>query len=376
MRFIATADLQIGMSAHGLGDHRHAFALARIAVIARLGQLARDRSASAIVVAGDLFDRDPVSAGDLARTMDAIAEIALPVLVVPGNHDNDHPGSVWRSPAFLDARPDQLRLLGETPIEIGGVEFRGAPLPTRHPDAPLVERLLDTLPADGAARVVVGHGAVDAVSGDHGSPSTLHLAELERGIAEGRTRLIVLGDRHRPLEVGSTGRIWYPGAPEPTDFGDGPGAALVIDLDADGASTPRVEVVETGTWRFERPRPHLTDVAHVENLLGELEALPHKLTTVVQVRPRGALGTEASRQLEAGLDALVPRFAVLDRRLDDLAIVPELEELERLVLPGYARRVAEELIARVRGAEERGTEDPDAIDELRLLLRHIATVGS
>ena len=376
MRFVATADLQIGMTAHGLGDHRHAFALARIAVIGRLGRIAHEVGASAIVVAGDLFDRDPVGPSDLARTLDAVRDLALPFLVLPGNHDSDHPGSVWRSDAFLGARPDRLIVLRDEPVLLDGVEFRGAPLPTRHPDAPLVERLLETLPTDGAARVIVGHGAVDAVSGDHGAPAILRLSELERGVTDGRARLIVLGDRHRTLSVGTTGRVWYPGAPEATDFGDGIGSALVVEIGGtDGDDAPRVDVVETGTWRFERAVPQLTDGAHVDALLHDLEVLPEKATTVLQVRPSGALGTDASARLEEGLDALAPRFAVLERRLERLAIVPDLDELERLPLPGYARRVANELIDRVRAAEERGAEDADAVDELRLLLRHAVTVG-
>ena len=370
MRFVATADLQIGMVASNLGAKAPAFQHARITVIETLGRLATEHGASAVVIAGDLFDRDPVGDGDLGTTLDALRALALPVLVLPGNHDSDHPGSVWRSEAFRRGRPPLVTLLGEQPVELEGWTFHGAPLPTRKPDEPLVERLLATLPADGAPRVVVGHGAVDVVAGDHGDPSMLRLAELARALDEGRARFVVLGDRHSPKRVDEAGRIWYPGAPEPTWFGDGPGSALIVDLGApaDGA-VPTVTTVTTGTWRYERLTPHFASDDDVPALIGALAGLERGHSTVVQVRPTGALGLAARAGLERELAEQAARFAVLDARLEDVAMVPTLDELDALPLPGYARAVVTELTARIAAADAAGEPDTEAIDELALLLR-------
>lgn len=379
MRFVATADLQIGMPAHGLGDQRAAFALARIAVIDRIARIVHDADAAALVIAGDLFDREPVAASDLARTLDALREIEVPILVLPGNHDSHHPTSVWRSEAFLRTAPNQVTVLLDEPVTIEGFAFHGAPLLTRTPDRPLVEDLLATLepPTHGsAARVVVGHGAVDAVAGDFSAPSTIHLGPVERALDEGRARFVVLGDRHSTRQVDAAGRVWYPGAPEPTDFGDDEGHVLVVDLgDASEEAAPVVERHRTGTWRFVLDERSITDLAGVERLLSDLSDLPSKATTVAKVRPHGAIGTTEFARLEAGLDDLAARLAVLDPRLERLAIVPGIEELAALPLPAYARTVANELVARVEAAEGAGTEDREAADELRLLLRFAATVG-
>lgn len=377
MRFVATADLQIGMPARGLGGEAAAFRHARIAVIDTLGRIARDHDASAVVIAGDLFDRVPVETADLARTLDAIAALGLPVLALPGNHDSDDPASVWRSGDFEDRCPPRLTVLRDEPVVLDGWAFHGAPLRTRRPDVPLTERLLATLPADHGPRVVVGHGAVDALAGDHGDPATLRLGELERHLDAGRARFVVLGDRHAPTRVDAAGRVWYPGAPEPTAFGDGPGSALVVDLGAADApaATPTVTQVTTGTWRFERRTDELLDASDVDVLLAAIAALERKASTVLKVQPRGALGLTDVDRLQRGLASAAASFAVLDPDLDHLATVPGIEELESLPLPAYAREVADALVDAIRTASDRGDEDLGASDELKVLLRFAAEVG-
>ena len=48
---------------------------------------------------------------------------------------------------------------------------------------------------------------------------TLAREDLEAALTDGRASFVVLGDRHSTLPVGETNRIWYPGAPEPTETG-------------------------------------------------------------------------------------------------------------------------------------------------------------
>ena len=47
---------------------------------------------------------------------------------------------------------------------------------------------------------------------------------------------VALGDKHSRTEVGSTGRVWYSGSPEVTNYDDiepDPGHVLVVDVDED-----------------------------------------------------------------------------------------------------------------------------------------------
>ena len=363
MRFIATADLQIGMELRWLGDAQSRFDQSRIDAIASIADLVRTTGAEAVVVAGDLFDRDPVEDVDLARTMDAIRDVPVPFLVLPGNHDSHHPGSVWTTKAFVKERPDNLVLLLDEAVTIGDVEFVGAPLMTRHPDHPTLHARLDAIDADGRPRVVVGHGAVVQVVGDHGNVAAFDLDIIEDALGDGRASFVVLGDRHSTLSVGRTERVWYPGAPEPTDFGDDHGNVLLVEVGADG--TTGVTSHETGTWRFVRLEPEVADEHDVTALLQELTAIPRKTSTIIKVRPSGMLPVDAFEQLQSGLDDLAPRFASAQTILERVTLLPSPDEVAALELPPFARRVLEELI----DESAADPEDDDLRSQLELLLR-------
>ena len=62
VRFIHTADWQLGMTRHFLeGEAQSRFSQARLDAILRIGDLARERRAEFVVVAGDVFETTQVS---------------------------------------------------------------------------------------------------------------------------------------------------------------------------------------------------------------------------------------------------------------------------------------------------------------------------
>ena len=370
MRFIATADLQIGMQLRWLGDAQPRFDQARIDTITTIGKLARTSGAEAVVVGGDLFDRHPVDDEDLVRTMEAVRDVPVPFIVLPGNHDSHSPGSVWLSAEFAKERPENLVVLLDEPVEVSGVEFVGAPLMSRHPDHPTLHARLETLEADGRPRVVVGHGAVVQIVGDHGAAATFDADIIEEALNDGRASFVVLGDRHSTLAVGDTGRIWYPGAPEPTDFGDDHGHVLVVEVADDGATS--VEVVETGTWRFIQLEPEIGDADDVEQLLNELMEIPRKSSVVLKVRPSGVLPLDAYRTLEAGLADAERRFASTQAIIERVMLLPDADEVAAFDLPPYARRVFEELLEE----SEYDPDDEDVRAQLIMFLRTAREVGA
>lgn len=363
MRFIATADLQIGMQLRWLGEAQERFDAARIATITTIAELAEQSGAEAVVVAGDLFDREPVDDSDLVRTLEAIGDVPVPVLVLPGNHDSHSPGSVWLSDAFAKERPTNLTVLLDDPVEIDGVVFVGAPLLTRHPDHPTLHARLEELEADGRPRVVVGHGAVSQVVGDHGGDAAFDQGVMEAALAEGRASFVVLGDRHSTLPVGESGRIWYPGAPEPTDFGDDHGNVLLVELDENGGAD--VEPHRTGTWSFVKLEPEVSDEHDVAALLAELKAIPKKSTVVLKVRPTGILPLDAYRALEEGLADAERRFASTQALMERVMLLPSAQDAAALDLPPYARKVFDEL----RAESEADPEDESVRAQLVLFLR-------
>src|SRR5258705_11924583 len=256
IRFLHSGDWQLGMTRSVLGDEAQArFAEARIAVVRRLGELARVQRCDFALVCGDVFESSQIERRTLARALEAIASIPVPVYLLPGNHDPLDAASVYRSAVFRDAAPDHVRVLDDArPREVApGVELVGAPWLSRRPAQNPALAALAELGPPGPLRIFAAHGGIDALTPDRRDASLLPLAPIEQAIAQGRIHYAALGDRHSLTRVDATGRIWYAGTPEPTDFDERePGFALVVELDRDRVGA---EPHHVGTWRFARSEP-------------------------------------------------------------------------------------------------------------------------
>ena len=72
------------------------------------------------------------------------------------------------------------------------------------------------------------------MSPDPSDPKAIALERLEERISAGLIHYVALGDRHSTTNVGTTGRVYYSGAPEPTDYDEtDPGNVLIVDLSTD-----------------------------------------------------------------------------------------------------------------------------------------------
>ena len=229
-----------------------------------------------------------------------------------------------------------------------GVELVGAPWPSRRPARNPALDALEALGPAGPLRILAAHGGVDALTPDRRDASLLPLAPIEQAIAQDRIHYAALGDRHSLTCVGATGRIWYAGAPEPTDFDERePGFALVVELDRDGA---RAEPHHVGTWRFARAEPAALDGPD------DLDALADRLTdfdakerTALRLELRGSLDLRGAARLEALLDRMRDLFAGLDVRDAELRVAARDGDLEGLALAGFAARAAARLAEEARG---------------------------
>jgi DNA repair exonuclease SbcCD nuclease subunit len=368
IRFLHSGDWQLGMTRSVLGDEAQArFAEARIAVVRRLGELARAQRCDFALVCGDVFESSQIERRTLARALEAIASIPVPVHLLPGNHDPLDAASLYRSAAFRDAAPGHVHVLDDArPREVApGVELVGAPWLSRRPARNPALDALDALGPPGPLRILAAHGGVDVLTPDRRDASLLPLAPVETAIEAERIHYAALGDRHSKTRVGGTGRIWYAGAPEPTDFDERePGFALVVELDRAGA---RVEAHHVGTWRF--ARPPAVDLAGP----GDLDALADRLTdfdakerTALRLELRGALDLHGAARLDALLDRARDLFAGIDARTSELRVAADAGEVADLALSGFAARAVDRLTA------EAGAETPDARiarDALALLVR-------
>ena len=375
MRFVHTADWQLGMTRYFLnGEAQPRYSAARREAVAALGAVAADTGAEFVVVAGDVFEHNQLAPRDISQSLEAMRTIGVPVYLLPGNHDPLDAASVYTGALFTSECPDNVTVLdrpGRHEVR-PGLELVAAPWTSKSPTCDPVAGVLADLPADGTARIVVGHGGVDIFVPDKDRPSLIRLAALEDAVARGAVHYVALGDKHSRMQVGSTGRIWYSGSPEVTNYDDienDSGHVLVVDLDeADRAHPVRVEPRRIGRWRFltlRRPVDNNRDIADLDI---NLDQLPDKERTVVRLGLTGSLTVTDKAALDACVDKYSRLFAALwvEDSLSDIAVIPADGEFDDLGIGGFAASAVEELVELGRSDSE---DAEDARAALALLLR-------
>ncbi|WP_298446076.1 exonuclease SbcCD subunit D [Gordonia sp. (in: high G+C Gram-positive bacteria)] len=356
--FLHTADWQLGMTRHFLGaDAQHTYDAARADAVAEIGRLAARTGAEFVVVCGDVFDDPRVSSRIIRRTLDALGDYPAPVYLLPGNHDPLDATSVYRSATFAAACPPNVHVLEKAGLVRvrDGVTLVAAPWTTKRPDGDLIAEQLARLgPAD-EVRIVVGHGGVDTFS-PGSDPARVAAADLDAAVRSGLVDYVALGDRHSATPIGESGRIWYAGAPEVTDFDHvetGSGQVLAVTVGRGAGAAREVEVVphRVGQWTFTTLRLDVDGAADLEVLRERLTALPDKSRTVVKLALVGTL----SLADEAAFEALFAEFAErlaglwLWERHHDLTVVADPSDVSALGLQGYAAQAADELSALAAG---------------------------
>lgn len=382
MRFLHTADWQLGMTRHFLsGEAQPRYSAARRAAVAALGPLARDTGAEFVVVAGDVFEHNQLAPRDVSQSLEAMRGIEVPVYLLPGNHDPLDASSVYTSALFTAERPDNVVVLDRPGVhEVRpGLQLVAAPWYSKAPTTDLIgdvvgdlEDGLDGSPADGITRIVVGHGAVDILVPDRDRASLIRLTALEAAIARGAVHYVALGDKHSRMGVGSTGRIWYSGSPEVTNYDDiepDPGQVLVVDIDeSDPCRSVQVDARRIGGWRFVSLRHAVDDGRDIADLDINLDLMPDKERTVIRLGLTGSLTVTDKAALDACLDRYARLFAALvpwDAQTD-IAVMPADGEFDDLGIGGFAAAAVDELVATARST---GDDAENARAALALLLR-------
>ena len=202
-----------------------------------MAQLATNEQCEFVVVCGDVFESNQVQRQVLVRAFEKMAAFPqLTFFLLPGNHDPLDASSIYNSPTFIERRPENVKVLrGFEPVQAApGVELIPAPWPNKHPTTDLVEAACGRLEQTSSLRIIVGHGVIDSMSPDPSDPKAIALERLEERISAGLIHYVALGDRHSTTNVSTTGRVYYSGTPEPTDYDEtDPGNVLIVDPGAD-----------------------------------------------------------------------------------------------------------------------------------------------
>ena len=368
-RFIHTGDWQLGMTRHFFSEGvQERFAQSRFDAICELGRIAKEEDCQFMVVCGDVFESNLVDRKTVSRALEALKAVPVPVYLLPGNHDPLNAASVFRSTTFLERKPPHVHVIEDTaPIHVAeGVEIVGVPWTSKRPLNDLVASATEGLESVvGTTRVCVAHGCVDNLSPDPDEPALISLDAAEKAISDERIHYLALGDRHSLTNVGNSGRVWYAGAPEPTDYDEvKPGCTLVVTIDDDTVSTKEVEV---GRWKFiEREQIDLNTREDIDALRTWLENLEDKERTVVKLRFVGALSLSLHGALEELLSAVQEILGAVETRWNDLVVIPEDADFLDLGFSGFANTTVDRLRT---SAGESGTDSTSPRDALALLVR-------
>ena len=315
-------------------------------LLERLGQLARDRGAKLVLLAGDLLDGRQTYRETAQALAQSLGSIPCPVLIAPGNHDYFSIKSLYAALEW----PDNVHIFTAgalTPVEfpdLGCTVWGAAFSAARREDAPLAGFRAQARP--GWTKLAVLHGEVDG--GQYGPIS-------RREIGESGLDYLALGHIHRYSGLQREGETcWaYPGCPEGRGF-DETGDKGVLYVEAEPGACQE-EFIPLCRRRY---RILQADVTGAEDLLPVLRrALPE------------AVGEDVCRLVLTGERDGPVDLERLSARLADRCFALTLRDRTRVGRDLWARMEEDSLTGlflRAMAARLRG--EPDS-QTLRLAVR-------
>jgi DNA repair exonuclease SbcCD nuclease subunit len=353
MRFVHSADWQIGKVFKQFGAKEEMLRQARLAAIERLGDFARAHGAAHILVAGDVYDNEAPSPITLRAPIERMKRFPnIHWHLLPGNHDPHRPEGLWDRLAQLGL-PAHVHLhLAPAAIALDDTAFLSpAPL-TRKTELDDLTAWMDKTPTPhGALRIALAHGSITNFGTE---------GEATNPIDPGRPKsagldYLALGDWHRTLQVGPA--VWYAGTPEADRPGSQErGSALLVEIA--GAGAPAVVTpLATGTYRWITRTERLSDGSELadleQRLRGEAD-LPH---LILRLQLEGTLPISAYAELQRRLLDLEAAVFHLDVNQSALAARPTEADLEAIDFDGVLRRCADRLRSMI--------DDPAQADQAR-----------
>ena len=120
MRFIHTADWQIGKPFRNFGEKDSVLRQARLSAIEAIGRLAAQEGALHVLVAGDLYDNDAPAPKTLLEPLERMR--AFPSVhwhIIPGNHDYHRGNGLWDRAAAPGLPANIVFHLAPEPVALG-----------------------------------------------------------------------------------------------------------------------------------------------------------------------------------------------------------------------------------------------------------------
>ena len=319
MRFIHTADWQIGMRAAHVGAAAERVRDERFQAARRVVEVAEQAKAEFILVAGDTFEDNGVDRVLIQKVADILGRFNGEVYLIPGNHDPLVPGSVWEHPAW--ASYGNLHVLEKAElIEVPGGVLYPCPACEEHSGRNPVQ-WIEAARSQSIA-VGVAHGTVEGLQPEEPEYPIPRDAAILTGLD-----YLALGHWHSTAtyaDSAGTARMAYSGTHEPTKFGErDSGNVLLLEIEGRG-KRPILTPVRTGrlSWRvIDKDLRQTGDLARVCSLV---ESLEDPCATLLDVRIKGVLWAEECHELSRIWEIMQSRF--LFGRVDDSYVVPSPQD--------------------------------------------------
>jgi len=344
-KFIHSADWQLGKPFGGFeSDLAGELKAARRNIIPALAKVARDQCARHIVVAGDVWDSELPSPGEIQKPLDLMADASdLTWWLMPGNHDLHRKGGLWSRVQKL--APANVRLLLEPrPFEVeSDVFFLPAPWTSKFPANDLTVWMDSAETPAGAIRIGIGHGGYKSFGSDAAEKTKID----EERPGKARLDYFALGDWHGKLQVND--RAWYSGTPEPDRFvNNDRGYVLVVETKSTGA-LPIVTPVKVSTFDWPVLERDIRTLEDIETLRNAILDGRQGSATLLQLHLSGAVSLDARSRLDRELSALEAQVQFLDVRASGLQSLISPDDLDTLDTQGSVRQAAEQLQAIMEG---------------------------
>ena len=323
MRFLHTSDWQFGMFRNFIGssnkDAQALYSASRRNAVASIRKIALDVGAEFIVVSGDIFDNNQLSSREISLSLEVMRYIGFKLYLLPGNHDPLEVLSIYTNDLFLSECPNNVIVLRQSGIYNvrPGVQIVAAPWKSKVPNFDLIRNAITGLTANGTIRIVVGHGRIDLLNPlINDDFSLIKISFIEKALNSGAIHYVALGDRHSCTKVGKTGRIWYSGSPEVTNYNDiesNSGNVLIVDInEKEPQHNLRVKSKRVGKWKFITLCHNLDTEQDIINLDSAMAFFSNKEYTIIRLSLQGTLSIKNKVKLDDCIEKYKRLFGALN----------------------------------------------------------------
>jgi len=319
MKFIHTADWQIGMKAAHVGAVGDRVRQERLEAARRVVRAAKDHGAHFILIAGDTFENNAVQRVLVQKVADILGGFSGKVYIIPGNHDPCVPGSVWEHPAWQSH--DNLEVLcAQEAVQVPGGTLYPCPLSEKHsPRDPT--RWIDAHDETTIA-VGVAHGSVEGIVQDE-----LDYPIARNAAARAGLDYLALGHWHSTAtyeaDLGAV-RMAYSGTHETTAFGErASGNVLLVEIGSRG-DEPQLQTLRTGGLKWKQIEKEVLSEGHLAEVREGIQALEDPAITLLELRLSGVL--HASEQADLARIEELAEARFLYSHVDRSGLLPEPQD--------------------------------------------------